>query len=130
MPVNHAAVTQTVVELVFTRIIRVLKIRERRSRVFVLQTITILDVERWSKRVVFSVQYAWTNTGNGKSPLLMMQNSLIWHQTKNDRKLRVSTMQKADAPEMPVQWSVFEGVPPKRKVRFPPNVRHPAGRLG
>lgn len=33
-------------------------------------------------------------------------------------------MQKADAPEMPVHWSVFEGVPQKRKVRLPPNHGH------
>ena len=55
----------------------------------------------------------------------MMQNSRISHQAKNGNNLTALVMQKADAPEMPVQWSVFEGMPPKRKVRFHPEANIP-----
>jgi len=50
----------------------------------------------------------------------MMQTSRISHQAKNGRKLNAWAMQKTDASEIPVQWSVSEVWPPKRKVRFPP----------
>jgi hypothetical protein len=59
-----------------------------------------------------------------------MQKSRISHQAKNGRKLEASAMQKADAPEMPVHWLVFEGVPPKRKVHFPRNAGQPVGQPG
>jgi len=53
----------------------------------------------------------------------LMRKSPISHQAKNCRKLSASAMQKTDASEISVKWSVSDVWPPKRKVRFPPEMQ-------
>lgn len=49
--------------------------------------------------------------------VFVMQKSWISPQAKNGGKLRSPAMQKTDASEIPVQWSVSEGVASKAEGR-------------